>query len=232
MLTARAAHLLLRLDRLRRSRARSRWSSPGASSRASRAGCSRSPSGSSTTSSPAERRSVAIGMISAMFGIGGGIGLPLSGAIVDNTDISWLFWIGLLALPAAFLVHRVVPPSPARERTRIDWGGAALLSLGLAALLLGISKANAWGWGVGEDGGGAARGRRRPRRLRRVRAAPQPAARRHAGPRRAPGAGDEHHGLPHRRGDVRLVPHDPAVRAGAGVDGLRVRHDGAAVRAR
>jgi EmrB/QacA subfamily drug resistance transporter len=98
---------------------------------------------------PAERRSVAIGMISAMFGIGGGIGLPLSGAIVDNTDISWLFWIGLLALPAAFLVHRVVPPSPARERTRIDWAGAALLSLGLAALLLGISKANAWGWGSG-----------------------------------------------------------------------------------
>ena len=98
---------------------------------------------------PAERRSVAIGMISAMFGIGGGIGLPLSGAIVDNTDISWLFWIGLLALPAAFLVHRVVPASPARERTRIDWAGAALLSLGLAALLLGISKANAWGWGSG-----------------------------------------------------------------------------------
>jgi len=95
---------------------------------------------------PAERRSVAIGMISAMFGIGGGIGLPLSGAIVDNVDISWLFWVGLLALPTAALVLRVVPPSPARERTRIDWLGAALLSLGLAALLLGISKANAWGW--------------------------------------------------------------------------------------
>ena len=129
---------------------------------------------------PAERRSVAIGMISAMFGIGGGIGLPLSGAIVDNTDISWLFWIGLLALPAAFLVHRVVPPSPARERTRVDWAGAALLSLGLAALLLGISKANAWGWGSGKTMVALLGGRRRPGRLRRVRAAPQPAARRHA----------------------------------------------------
>jgi EmrB/QacA subfamily drug resistance transporter len=96
---------------------------------------------------PAERRAVAIGMLSAMFGIGGGIGLPLSGAIVDNVDIQWLFWVGLLALPAAFLVHRVVPPSPARERTRVDWVGAALLSVGLGAVLLGISKANAWGWG-------------------------------------------------------------------------------------
>ena len=93
-----------------------------------------------------ERRSVAIGFMSAMFGIGGGIGLPLSGAIVDNVDISWLFWIGLLALPAAVLVNRLVPRSPPRDRARIDWPGAVLLSAGLAAVLLGISKANAWGW--------------------------------------------------------------------------------------
>jgi EmrB/QacA subfamily drug resistance transporter len=98
---------------------------------------------------PAERRAVAIGTMSAMFGIGGGIGLPLSGLIVDNTDISWLFWLGLIALPAAVAVHRLVPPSPARERTSIDWAGAAVLSVGLATLLLGISRANEWGWGSG-----------------------------------------------------------------------------------
>src|SRR3954467_1325194 len=45
---------------------------------------------------PPERRAVAISSLSAMFGIGGGIGLPLSGLIVDNADLSWLFWIGLL----------------------------------------------------------------------------------------------------------------------------------------
>ena len=101
----------------------------------------------------ADRRAVAIGTMSAMFGIGGGIGLPLSGAIVDNVDISWLFWIGLVALPAAILVHRLVPPSPARERTSIDWAGAVMLSAGLAAVLLGISKANAWGWGSGRTAG-------------------------------------------------------------------------------
>src|SRR5919112_1010414 len=98
---------------------------------------------------PADKRAVAIGTMSAMFGIGGGIGLALSGAIVDNVDISWLFWTGLLALPAAILVHRLVPPSPARERTRIDWLGAVMLSAGLAAVLLGISKANTSGWGSG-----------------------------------------------------------------------------------
>lgn len=98
---------------------------------------------------PAEKRAVAIGLMSAMFGIGGGVGLPLSGVIVDNVDISWLFWIGLVALPAAVAVIFVVPASPPRERTRVDWRGALVLSVGLAALLLGITKANSWGWDSG-----------------------------------------------------------------------------------
>src|SRR5829696_1763523 len=93
-----------------------------------------------------EHRAVSIGLVSAMFGIGGGIGLPLSGVIVDNADLSWLFWIGLIALPAAAAVWRLVPDSPARDRTRVDWRGAAALSTGLVALLLGITKANSWGW--------------------------------------------------------------------------------------
>jgi EmrB/QacA subfamily drug resistance transporter len=95
-----------------------------------------------------EQRAVGIGLMSAMFGIGGGIGLPLSGIIVDNTDLSVLFLVGsVLALPAAFAVWRLVPASPARERTRVDWRGAAVLSVGLAGVLLAISRSNAWGFG-------------------------------------------------------------------------------------
>jgi EmrB/QacA subfamily drug resistance transporter len=98
---------------------------------------------------PTERVPVGIGVISAVFGIGGGIGLPLAGVIVDNADVSWLFWIGLVSLPAALGIWMLVPASPARERVRIDWAGAATLSVGLVALLLGISRANDWGWGSG-----------------------------------------------------------------------------------
>ena len=93
-----------------------------------------------------ERRATAIGLMSAMFGIGGGIGMPLAGVIIDNAHVSLLFWLGLISLPAAAAVWRWVPPSPARERTRIDWIGALLLSAGLALVLLGISRANTWGW--------------------------------------------------------------------------------------
>jgi EmrB/QacA subfamily drug resistance transporter len=109
---------------------------------------------------PADKRAVAIGLVSAMFGIGGGIGLPLSGVIVDHAHVSWLFWIGLMCIPAAIAAWYLVPPSPAREHVRVDWRGAAVLSLGLAAVLFGISRANTWGWGSTETfafiGGGVA----------------------------------------------------------------------------
>jgi EmrB/QacA subfamily drug resistance transporter len=95
---------------------------------------------------PPERVPGGIGLMSAIFGIGGGIGLPLSGVVVDSLDLSWLFWIGLIALPAAVAAFLVVPPSPPRPRTRVDWLGAALLSAALVALLLGVTEANDWGW--------------------------------------------------------------------------------------
>src|SRR5215212_8301951 len=95
---------------------------------------------------PRERMAAGLGIISAIFGIGGGIGLPLSGVIVDNFNLSWLFWISLIALPAALAAHRLIPRDVTAERTTIDWAGAALLSAALAAILLGVTKANSWGW--------------------------------------------------------------------------------------
>ena len=96
---------------------------------------------------PRERIPAGLGMVSAIFGIGGGIGLPLSGVIVDNLDTRWLFWINLVALPAALAAFLLIPPLPAGRRPRIDWLGAALLSAALAAILLGVSEADEWGWG-------------------------------------------------------------------------------------
>ena len=97
---------------------------------------------------PREQVPGGLAMISAIFGIGGGIGLPLSGVIVDNLDLQWLFWISLIALPAAFAAHRLIPPSPPVEDARVDWIGAVLLSGALAGILLGVSQGSAAGAGA------------------------------------------------------------------------------------
>ena len=96
---------------------------------------------------PQQRVATAIGGISATFGIGGGVGLVLAGFVVDALGASWLFWLGLMALPAAWAIHHYVPREDIGLRPRIDWLGAAILSVALASLLYGLSKANEWGWG-------------------------------------------------------------------------------------
>src|SRR3954463_11844724 len=93
---------------------------------------------------PPERVATAIGGISATFGIGGGVGLVIAGPIVSALGPSWLFWLGLMALPAAFAIWRYVPQEETRPGARVDWAGAALLSVALASLLYGLSKANDW----------------------------------------------------------------------------------------
>lgn len=96
---------------------------------------------------PREKVPGALGLVSAVFGIGGGIGLPMSGVIVEHLDVSWIFWVNVLALPAAIAAYRIVPPQPPAPRARIDWLGAVLLSGALTSLLLGVSQASSWGWG-------------------------------------------------------------------------------------
>jgi EmrB/QacA subfamily drug resistance transporter len=96
---------------------------------------------------PPERVKVGIGLLSAVFGVGGGIGIVASGLIVDHLSWRWLFVIG--AIPVAVvivLVHRFVPESPVRSRTRLDLPGALLFGATLVSLLLGLTKGTDWGW--------------------------------------------------------------------------------------
>jgi len=96
---------------------------------------------------PRERVATGIGLISATFGIGGGVGLVISGVIVDHLSYEWLFWLGLIVTVIALVAtHLFVPESPIRTKASIDWAGAALLSVGLICLLVGVSYGNDWGW--------------------------------------------------------------------------------------
>jgi EmrB/QacA subfamily drug resistance transporter len=96
---------------------------------------------------PREKVGVAIGLISAVFGIGGGFGIVLSGVIVDHLSWRWLFIVGAVNIAAAaVLVHKFVPESPIKTPSRVDFVGASLLSGGLICLLVGLTEGESWGW--------------------------------------------------------------------------------------
>ena len=97
---------------------------------------------------PAERVPGSIGLISAIFGIGGGLGLVLGGVVTDALSYHWIFWMGaVVAALAALAAQLFVPESPVRTPGRVDVRGAALLAAGLVPPLFAISRANEWGWG-------------------------------------------------------------------------------------
>jgi EmrB/QacA subfamily drug resistance transporter len=97
---------------------------------------------------PRDRIPGAIGLLSAIFGIGGGLGIVAGGLIVEHLNWHWLFWLPLVALVvAAVLTARFVPESPVRVPGRINWLSGVLMAGGLAAILLAISEATVWGWG-------------------------------------------------------------------------------------
>jgi EmrB/QacA subfamily drug resistance transporter len=96
---------------------------------------------------PPEKVGVAVGAVSAVFAVGGGLGLVLSGVIVDTLSWRWIFVVGAAGIGvAAVLVHLFVPESPIKTPSRLDVPGAALLSVGLLSLLLALTEGERWGW--------------------------------------------------------------------------------------
>lgn len=96
---------------------------------------------------PRDRLPAAIGSVSAVIAVGGGLGMVLAGPILNLFNWRWLFWLPAIVVGAVAVLSRIiVPASPVRTGGSINWLGAALLASWLIALLVPVSEGTAWGW--------------------------------------------------------------------------------------
>ena len=97
---------------------------------------------------PPERLMRAMAVLSGVLGFGGGIGLVITGLLIqDDADYHRMFWfMAVFCLVELIAVILLVPQRPSRATGSVDWVGAAGLALGLSGLLLAITQGNVWGW--------------------------------------------------------------------------------------
>ncbi|BCB90756.1 MFS transporter [Phytohabitans suffuscus] len=104
---------------------------------------------------PRERVMSAIGIVSATMGVGGTVGMLVTGVVAQHSEsYRPIFWIGTAAgLLGLLLVATFTPDVGTRAGGRPDVLGALLLAAWLVCLLLGISEGGSWGWGSGRTAG-------------------------------------------------------------------------------
>jgi MFS family permease len=98
---------------------------------------------------PRERVTGAIGIVSATLGVGGALGMLLTGLIAEHSASNHpVFWVSAaMAVIGLVFVVGCTRESAGRAGGRPDLLGGALLGAFLVALLLGLSEGNDWGWG-------------------------------------------------------------------------------------
>ncbi|MBO0703821.1 MAG: MFS transporter, partial [Candidatus Dormibacteraeota bacterium] len=95
---------------------------------------------------PAHRSGPAIALIGITTAAGVGLGYPLVGVLAQYLGLRAPFWfvamVSALTLTAVAIALPASPPRP----VRVDVPGAALLGVGIVALLLVLAEGPGWGW--------------------------------------------------------------------------------------
>ncbi|WP_314192429.1 MFS transporter [uncultured Arthrobacter sp.] len=101
---------------------------------------------------PAGReRATAFGVFSAVAGAGGAIGLLLGGVLTEFASWRWTLLVNIVfgAVAVAGAIVYVRDAGADRQSQRHDVLGTVLASVGLAALVFGLNRAETEGWGAG-----------------------------------------------------------------------------------
>src|SRR4051812_47292460 len=93
-------------------------------------------------------RAKAQGYLASVWAISSVVGPTLGGVFSQFVSWRWIFFVNIpLCAYAAWLLWRNHHESIERRRHRIDFAGAAVLTVGLTALLLGLLEGGtAWAW--------------------------------------------------------------------------------------
>ena len=101
-----------------------------------------------TAAYPVERRGHALGIWSAIAGLGVAFGPLLGGLLATTLSWHWIFWVNVpVGLVAAVFAPRVLEESRG-AREPVDVAGIALVSLGLLGVVWATVRGNEAGWGA------------------------------------------------------------------------------------
>lgn len=97
---------------------------------------------------PSNKAGLAGGLILGAAGFGNAVGPLLGGALTDLLSWRWIFYLNLpIAALAVVVTWRIIPmEKPDMASHHIDYGGVAMLSVGLFALLLSLDMGTDLGW--------------------------------------------------------------------------------------
>ena len=93
------------------------------------------------------RRSIALGVWSAVNGAAAAVGPIVGGLLTDGPGWRWIFYVNLpVSVAAVWLTLRVVPESRDARGRRVDWAGTVTFAAFAGAVTYGAVRAGSHGW--------------------------------------------------------------------------------------